>query len=148
MQTLYLLIQTLISWRLLILKRPQVLWQICRNRLLKTMYVQCCTTHTTPPCRAGLTNFLALLTRNSLGKFNKGDFHDSMKSFTYVCAPHHNKGQPKVKKAKANHLRPTVLDKLSFPRFFQSRQMTSNLRRILFLLCSSFFRNSFLRLLF
>ena len=58
----------------------------------------CCCCNATQK-EEGLTNFLALLTRNSLGKFNKGDFHDSMKSFTYVsvCAPHHNKGQKRSK---------------------------------------------------
>lgn len=30
-----------------------------------------------------------------MGKFNKGDFHDSMKIFTYVCV-HYNKGHTKV----------------------------------------------------
>ena len=44
------------------------------------MFFPSTTTHTL------LTNFLALLTRNTMGKFNKGDFHDSMKIFTYVCS--------------------------------------------------------------
>ena len=49
-----------------------------------------------------LTNFLALLTRNTMGKFNKGDFHDSMKIFTYVssCSLLHNKGQRPVMRSK------------------------------------------------
>ena len=46
-----------------------------------------------------LTNFLALLTRNTMGKFNKGDFHDSMKIFTYV---HYNKGQSSLMRSKKN----------------------------------------------
>ena len=46
-----------------------------------------------------LTNFLALLTRNTMGKFNKGDFHDSMKIFTYV---HYNKGQSSLMRSERN----------------------------------------------
>ena len=70
-----------------------------------------------------LTNFLALLTRNTMGKFNKGDFHDSMKIFTYV---HYNKGQSSLMRSKKNSTKHGIYIHLFFADTLRSAKYLNN----------------------
>ena len=72
-----------------------------------------------------LTNFLALLTRNTMGKFNKGDFHDSMKIFTYV---HYNKGQSSLMRSKKNSTKHGIYIHLFFADTLRSAKYLNNCR--------------------
>ena len=72
-----------------------------------------------------LTNFLALLTRNTMGKFNKGDFHDSMKIFTYV---HYNKGQSSLMRSKKNSTKHGIYIHLFFADTLRSAKYLNSCR--------------------